>query len=93
MSKPIIDPIFQEWWVKGNMVVTSNQQREDIRVAFHVGVHVALGLVARANKMQPLINAEEFIKQIMAEVDHVLKPNQVNGKIPVKGFIDGNPLN
>lgn len=81
MSKPIIKPIFDEWWERGNIVVTSNQQREDIKLAFHVGIHVGLGLVARANKMQPLLNAEEFVRQVMAEVDATLKPNIASGRI------------
>lgn len=81
MSKPIIAPIFSEWWDKGNIVVTSNQQREDIRLAFHVGIYAALGLVARANRMQPLIDAEEFVRQIMAECDAQLKPSIKTGRI------------
>lgn len=72
MSKPIIDPLFTEWWKKSNLVVTSNQQREDVKVAFHCGIHVALGLVARANRMSQ-DDALSFVKQMMAECDVVLK--------------------
>lgn len=81
MAKPIIQPIFNEWWERGNIVVTSNQQREDIKLAFHVGIHVGLGLIARANRMHPVLNAEEFVRQIMAEVDATLKPAITKGKI------------
>lgn len=80
MSKPIIDPLFAEWWKKSNLVVTSNQQREDVKVAFHCGIHVALGLVARSNKMSQA-DAILFVRQMMAECDAILKPTKIKPPI------------
>lgn len=79
MSNPIIAPIFDEWWKKSNLVVTSNQQREDVKSAFYAGALVAMGMVARANRMANVMDAEAFVRDMHHEINATLMPNKMNG--------------
>ncbi len=51
ISKPIIEPIYKEWWAKGPIVTTSKQQEEDIRLAFYVGAFAMMGLMQKLMAM------------------------------------------
>jgi hypothetical protein len=68
--KPIIEPIFQEWWRVGRIVATA-QQKEDIKLAFYVGWYASQGLTAKLMVMDT-DKAMKMGKQMQEECRKVL---------------------
>ena len=64
-NKPIIEPIYKEWWKKGRIVATK-QGEADIRLDFHVGWFAAMGMMAKLNAMDTIV-AKRVASQMMAE--------------------------
>ena len=80
MSKPLIQPLFDEWWKKGNIVAASQQHKQDIEQAFYCGTLVAMGLIARANKCSEHL-AKEMVISMKDECHAKLKPMQIGPKV------------
>ena len=69
-TKPIIEPIFDEWWKAGRIVCTT-QQKEDIRLAFYVGWYASMGLTAKLMVIDTT-QAMKMGKQMQEECRKVL---------------------
>ena len=69
-NKQIIEPLWEEWWKKGRIVATT-QQKEDIKLAFHVGWFAAMGLM---QKMMALDQKQAMAmgKQMQDECKRIL---------------------
>jgi len=80
VNKPLIQPLFDEWWRKGSIVAASEQHRKDIEQAFYCGVLVAMGLIARANKCTEQL-AKEMVHSMNDECHAKLKPMQLGPKV------------
>ena len=89
-NKPLIQPLFDEWWRKGGIVVTNDQVRKDIEQGFYCGVLVAMGLIARANTCSRIL-AEEMVHQMKRECDGKLKTKQI-AATKVVASIEGKAL-
>jgi hypothetical protein len=80
MSKPIIDPIYAEWWAKGPIVAASKQHEEDIKLGFYVGWFASMGLTAKLNHMDGII-AKKMAEQMLNECKKVLYNRTITPKV------------
>jgi len=85
--KEVIKPVYDEWWAKGPIVAANDQQRKDIELAFYAGCYVAMGLIARANKLDKNI-AENMAQAMIEECRCRIMPKKFN----FKASIDGQPI-
>ena len=79
-NKPLIEPLFAEWWRKGSIVSASDQHRRDVEQGFYCGMLVCMGLIARANKCSEQL-AKEMVHQMNDEIHAKLKPMQLGPKV------------
>jgi len=79
-DKPIIKPIYDEWWEKGPIVAASKQHEEDIRLAFYVGWFAAVGMTQKLMVMDTAI-AMKMGKQMQEECRKVLYNRTVTPKV------------
>ena len=80
MSKPIIDPIYKEWWEKGPIVTASKQHEEDVKLAFYVGWYAAMGLTAKLNMVDSHV-AKKMAEQMLKECKSVLYNRTIAPKV------------
>jgi hypothetical protein len=83
----IIEPVYREWWEKGPIVAATGQHVKDIKLGFYAGVYVAMGLIARANKLDEdlAINmARQMVDECRAEI--------IPAKIKFTPTINGQPI-
>ncbi len=76
MNKPIVKPVFDEWWRAGTIVVTNDQQMRDVEQGFYAGIYTALGLVARFNRL-PTNDAVAMVNNVMDECRSKLMPKTI----------------
>ena len=69
-TKPILAPLWDEWWKKGRIVATT-QQKEDIKLAFHVGAFAMMGLMQKMMALDQK-TAMAMGKQMQEECKHIL---------------------
>lgn len=80
MSKPIIAPIYAEWWQKGPIVAASKQHEADIKLAFHVGWFAAMGLTGKIQMMDTQI-AKKMAGQMLKECKQELYNRTIMPKV------------